>query len=188
VASDDDARPPANPAASLAQAFLNLLRGDRGVSPAAQLPSDPLQLLSRANPHWAGNINVLIGRQAVERHLAQALRIYPGRTNLAVFFVGDHRDEYRFALSGSGAAWEVSLFDSTDFASLTQARSSQHGIPYGKWIPMEGCRLILLAICPPPDAACGSSEIHVGQRSTNRDAVVEFSLDANAAGAGCYSV
>lgn len=188
VASSDDARPPANPATALAQYFLRLLGGRPGVEPATQLPGDPLQLLSRPSVHWAGNINVLIGRQAVERHLAHALRIYPGHTNLAVFFVGDRHDEYRFKLSGSGAAWEAALFDFTQLGSLIQRRSPSLSIPPAKWIPMEGCRMVLLAICPPPETESGSIEVHVEQRSTGRDAVVEFSLDANAAGSGCYTV
>jgi hypothetical protein len=38
--------------------------------------------------------------RAVERHLAQALRIYPGKTNAAMFFVGNRKDGYRFDLTG----------------------------------------------------------------------------------------
>jgi hypothetical protein len=139
----------------------------------------------RPNIHWAGNINVHIGRQAVERHLAQALRIYPGHTNLAAFFVGDRRDEYQFELAGSGAAWEAALFDCTDCQTFTGATAS---LPQGKWIRLESCRMVTLALCPPEYCDEGTVEVHVRQRSTSRDAVVEFSLDANAAGAGCYTV
>src|SRR5262249_20111927 len=43
------------------------------------LPADPLELLGRRNTYWAGNLNVFVGDRPVERHLAQALRVYPGR-------------------------------------------------------------------------------------------------------------
>jgi len=45
-----------------------------------------------------------------------------------------------------------------------------------------------LALCPPADCDAGSVNVHVRQRSTNRDAIVEFSLDPRAAGAACYTV
>jgi hypothetical protein len=187
VAGNDESRSRAG-----AGGALGLLRRWLGASNWGRqnlsLPDDPLQLLSRPGVHWAGNINVLIGRHAVERHLAQALRIYPGRTNLAVFFVGDRRDEYQFALEGDGAAWDAGLFDLMDCYSPDRTDASPHQIPRSKWIPIQHCSMILLAICPPEACQTGSIEVHVRQRSTGRDAIVEFSLDANAAGAGCYAV
>ena len=156
--------------------------------PLPTLPDDPHELLMRPNIHWAGNINILIGQQAVERHLAQSLRIYPGRTNLALFFVGHGRDEYQFELTGSGAAWEAVLFGCNSLPNFVAARSVGQPIPRSKWVPLDGRHMILLALCPPASCAAGSVNIHVRQRSTNRDAIVEFSLDPNAAGAGCYTV
>jgi hypothetical protein len=150
------------------------------------LPDDPMNLLARPNVHWAGNINVLIGLHAVERHLAQALRVYPGRTNLAVFFVGDRVDDYQFDFTGTGAAWEAALFDCTGLQSLVSHRAQP--IQPSKWTRLDGRHLILLALSPPANCAAGSVNIHVCQRSTNRDAIVEFSLDPTAAGAGCYTV
>src|SRR5438067_2103865 len=62
--------------------------------------------------HWAGNLNVFVGGRDVERHMAQALRVYPGRVNLAMFVVGSGAaDEYRFELNGDGTAWNARLFN-----------------------------------------------------------------------------
>jgi hypothetical protein len=48
--------------------------------------------------------------------------------------------------------------------------------------------MFLLALCPPADCTAAALEVHVTQRSTGQSAVVEFSLDPNAAGPGCYVV
>jgi hypothetical protein len=48
--------------------------------------------------------------------------------------------------------------------------------------------MLMLALQPPATAEAGQVEVHVRQRSTGRTAVVEFSLDARAAGPGCYVV
>lgn len=152
------------------------------------LPDDPMNLLSRPNIHWAGNINVLIGRHAVERHLAQALRVYAGHTNLAMFFVGDRCDEYQFDFTGAGTGWDPKLFDCTGLPSLLSAKTHTQFIQPSKWTRLDGRHLILLALSPPSNCDAGSVNIHVCQRSTNRDAIVEFSLDPTAAGPGCYTV
>jgi hypothetical protein len=47
---------------------------------------------------------------------------------------------------------------------------------------------MMLALCPPKDCGSGTVEVHVEQRSTGQSAVVEFSLDPNAAGPGCFVV
>jgi hypothetical protein len=47
---------------------------------------------------------------------------------------------------------------------------------------------MLLALRPPKDAGAGAFAVHVTQRSTGQEAVVEFSLDPAAAGPGCYTV
>jgi hypothetical protein len=187
----DDQTPPrqAGLGSALRDLLLKRLPGTAGLRrPATTLPADPLRLLGRANPHWAGNINVLMGRHAVERHLAQALRVYPGRTNLAAFIVGSRADAYQFELSGSGASWDAGLFDLTDASRLLCARGPGCAIEQGTWVPMEGHRLVLLAVCPPASAEQGTVEVHVRQRSSGAEAVVEFSLDPQAAGSGCYAV
>ncbi|HKA05921.1 MAG TPA: hypothetical protein VKD71_01605 [Gemmataceae bacterium] len=153
----------------------------------SQLPADPLALFKRGGIHWAGNLNIFFPGKDVERHLAQALRIYPGRVNLAMFIVGDRkRDVYRFRLTGNGAAWGARLVDfgtGDSFAALV----GKGGIETGAWTrPTTG--LLMLALEPPANATTGAVNVHVQQQSTGREAVVEFSLDADAAGPGCYVV
>ena len=157
-------------------------------TPTGPLPADPLALLGRPNVHWAGNINVMLGTQAVERHAARSLRVYPGRTNLAIFVLGDRDDEYQFNLSGSGAAWDACLYDFTARSLMGDERSSNDGIPQSRWLKMNRPSLILFAVNPPAECQKGDIDVHVRQRSTAREAVVEFSLDPNASGPGCYAV
>jgi hypothetical protein len=144
--------------------------------------------MRQGNPHWAGNLNVFIGPQAVERHLAQALRVYPGRTNLAIFVVGTDRDAYSFHLAGGGATWGARLFDMTPQASLHLDLCKVSPLAEDRWIEMDGRRMLMLALVPPLDCERGTAEVHVEQRSSGRTAVVEFSLDPTAAGPGCYVV
>ncbi len=151
------------------------------------LPDDLMALLGRSNPHWAGNINVFIGGCAVELHKAQALRIYPGRTNLAMFLVGSGMDAYAFHLTGVGTAWEAELYAMMPTKSLS-SMESRCLVPPFKWIDGHKVRLVQLAICPPEGCGEGKVEVHVTQQSTRKSAVVEFSLDPYAAGPGCFTV
>ena len=41
---------------------------------------------------------------------------------------------------------------------------------------------------PPKGAECGDVSIHVTRQSDGKEAVVDFSLDSRAAGAGCYTI
>jgi hypothetical protein len=170
--------------------LLRRLRRVAGGQPARSpsLPPDPLELLGRRNPHWAGNLNVFIGRRSVERHLARALRIYPGRTNLAMFIVGSGPDAYAFELRGDGAAWEAALYDKSFGSSLLVNHGTDHRIRPSEWVPTHGRQLMILAVCPPEGCQRGTLEVHVTQQSTGKTAVVEFSLDPEAAGPGCYVV
>jgi len=146
------------------------------------LPADILDLFAQGSTHWAGNLNIFFAGKEVERHLAQALRIYPGQTNLAMFVVGQ-RDTYAFSLHGSGASWKAALFDGLSCFTRKNAPLAQD-----EWLKIDS-GMIMLALCPPPDAAkSGEVEVHVDQRSTGKQAVVEFSLDAKAAGPGCFVV
>jgi hypothetical protein len=174
--------PDERPAGTASQLLSRIFAGRRRLG----LPPDLFALLGRANPHWAGNLNVFIGGRPVERHLAQALRIYPGRTNLAMFVVGCGRDAYRLQAQGDGAAW-TELFDATGRASLLDDDGSGP-ILQSEWIEVDRSGLMFLAMCPPEGCQEGNVEVHVTQRSTGQTAIVEFSLDAAAAGPGCYVV
>jgi hypothetical protein len=155
---------------------------------AGSLPPDPFQLLGRSQTHWAGNLNVFVGCRAAERHLAQALRLYPGRTNLAIFVVGTSPDAYCFDLIGEGANWDAALYDVTDRSCLALDVRGGRSVTPGDWVTLTGQRLFFLALQPPRDCRAGTVEVHVTQRSSGHTAVVEFSLDAQAAGPGCFVV
>ncbi|GEM_PF-2112759 len=156
------------------------------ISPSL-LPDDPMALLGRSNPHWAGNINVFIGDSAVECHRAQALRIYPGRTNLATFLVGSGMDAYAFQLTGVEPAWNVKLYSMTTTKSVLNLESGPL-IPPLKWIDGRKVRLVRLSISPPQEYRKGKVEVHVTQKSTSKRAVIEFSLDPHASGPGCFTM
>jgi hypothetical protein len=47
---------------------------------------------------------------------------------------------------------------------------------------------MLLALRVPHKCEAATVAVHVIQKSTRREAVVEFSLDPGAAGRGCYTV
>ena len=149
------------------------------------LPLDPLRLLGRGSVHWAGNLNIFVGRKTTERHTARALRVYPGRTNMAMFVVGRAPDTYSFSLEGAAVAWETQLYNSPlPFGR----RHHEAPIELGGWVRINGPAVLLMAMKPPVDCLKGAVEIHVTQKSTGRTAVVEFSLDARAQGPGCYVV
>ena len=156
---------------------MTILRSGR--DPRGQNRSD------RPSVYWAGNLNVFIGGRDVERHMTQALRVYPACTNLAQFFVGTGSDEYSFSLSGSGLEWEPSL--AMDFRAVLQGPLVSE-VPLDQWVPLKRRTPIILAMQPPADATTGDLQVHVKQHSTGKATMVEFSLDATAAGPGCYTV
>ena len=157
-------------------------------SSSPTLPPDPADLLGQSNPHWAGNINVLIGHTAVERHRAAALKIYAGRTNVAALFVGDGRvDQYRFELSGQGAEWNTRLTDFRELPNLRR-RGPIHELKLGSWLSVPRRYSIAVLIEPPDYVAAGELKVHVTRKSTGETAIVEFSLDPKAQGPGCYAL
>jgi len=173
-----------------------LWRQRTGATPVAKdsarkpsLAPDLWDLLGRGQPHWAGNINVFIGAQPVERHIAKALRIYPGRTNLAMFIVGDVRtpDAYSFELVGLPPDWNATLFDVTNRTQLL-SRSEGVAIEETRWIESSGGLMVMLATQPPADCQAGNLQVQVTRRSSEKTAVVEFDLDPSAQGTGCYVV
>ncbi len=153
------------------------------------LPPDLLELVGRGNPHWAGNINVFIRSHPVERHMARALRIYPGRTNMAYFIVGEggRRDAYAFDLVGLGPDWKAGLYDATNQNTLVISPSDAP-IREARYVESQGGLVVVLATCPPADCHTGNLEVHVTRRSCGKTAIVEFNLDATAQGPGCYFV
>jgi hypothetical protein len=164
------------------------MRTPRALPATPTLPSDLLQLMGQGGVHWAGNLNVFVGSKAVERHMAQALRIYPGRLNMAMFVVGNGRpDAYRFQMTATGDL-SATLHDTTGRESLTFDLNKQTPLSDGKWIEAPGQFLMMLALSPAKDCGKCDVAVHVAQRSSGAEAIVEFSLDPKAAGPGCYTV
>jgi hypothetical protein len=175
---------------------LNLLRRGRTANPSGRdlaakppLAPDLWDLLGRGQAHWAGNINVFIGRHPVERHLAKALRIYPGRTNLAMFMVGSagKPDAYAFEMTGLAPDWEASLHDVTSNRSFV-VNATDAPIEETQWVESNRGLMVMLATKPPAGCQTGQVGVRVTRRSCGKTAIVEFSLDLSAKGAGCYFV
>lgn len=176
--------------------LLNLLRRGQasrttGNDPArtTSLAPDLWDLLGRGQPHWAGNINVFIGSRAVERHLARALRVYPGRSNLAMFLVGTpgRRDAFAFELVGLNPDWKAALYDVTNRRDIAVDRSDVP-IEETQWVETNGGLTVILATQPPAGCPAGNVEVHVTRRASQETAIVEFNLDPAAQGPGCYSL
>ncbi|MFN8574315.1 MAG: hypothetical protein U0132_19850 [Gemmatimonadaceae bacterium] len=165
---------------------LGLDAGDQPHRPPGVLPPDPLALLGRGSNHWAGSLNLLFPNRDVERHMAPALRMYPGRVNVTLFAVGSHEtDQYKFRLTGDGADWGACLFEPRTFGKMIAAFRKDDAVAEGTWCRLSG-GVLCLSVVPPEDAVIGRVNVHVLQESTEREALVEFFLDKSAAWMGCY--
>src|SRR5262249_60148955 len=111
----------------------------------------------------------------------------PRRCSLAMFVVGAGAGAYRFWLEGDAVAWDATLYDGTEQHKAIELHS-HNIISADRWVEVTTQRLMLLALRPPQHCAEGKVDVHVAQRSTGQEAVVEFSLDPKAAGPGCYVV
>jgi hypothetical protein len=153
------------------------------------LPGDPLRALGLGSIHWAGNLNIFVGRTPMERHMAMALAVRPGRPNMATFFVGLLPDAYRFRFEGEAAAWDAKLLPVGPLARMLGPMDHEHGdrpVPLDEWVELPGTVRMTLAFEPPPDCRAGNLDVHVEQRSTGKEAIVEFGFDPEAEGPGCY--
>lgn len=151
---------------------------------AGDLPTGIQDLFGSPSRHWAGNLNVFIGREPTERHMAQALRIYPGRQNLAAFIVGEKHDQYQFEMEGQALAWDASLW----IAGHVHGMHPLEKMPLGATQAMAPLSVVFLSVVPPTLAETGEVIVHVKQLSTGQTACVEFTLDPCAPGAGCFKV
>ncbi len=167
--------------------------GDRTFDPIAAILGRRESMRQRrafASPQWtglqwAGNINVFLGPSAVERHMARALRVHAGSRNGAVFTVGGP-DVYAFELLGDGPAWGAELYDFGRFDVSAGMTPEQRIV--GEFETRSSRGHVLLVMTPPAYASEGNVVVQVEQRSTSRVALVEFDLDANAVGPGCYTL
>jgi hypothetical protein len=167
---------------------LGLGEPDRPNRPKPHSPAaDVMGLFGLGGLHWAGNINLFFPGADVERHTALALRVYPGRTNMAMFVVGTGgADRYQLELSGTGTAWNPKLFDT--LPNMPVASGVTTGpLAERRWHRFD-TPMLVLTVDPPAKAREGAVNVHVRQESSGREAVVEFTLDAAAAGPGCYKL
>lgn len=193
LAASSDERSP-QPGVAIAT-LLNFIRRGAPSRPAGNtralkgpmLPPDLWEMFGREQPHWAGNINVFVGDRAVERHVANALRIYSGRTNMAMFIVGGpgKADTYAFDLVGLPSDWKATLHNMSGAQTLV-VHSSDKPVPEKQWVQAAGMMMVMLAVRPPIICEDGKLQVHVTRRSCGETAVVEFNLDPTAQGAGCY--
>lgn len=183
----EDGEPERAPPPTRRRRLMQQLNPSLGGLPLGQLPAELFDLLGRGGLHWAGNLNVFIGGIAVERHMAQAIRVHPGCLNMAMFVVGSGRDAYRFELRGNGVEWDAVLYGTDSLTSLAHP-NPEAAVRTGNWVELRYQTIMMLALCPPAGCDKGSVDVHVTQRSTGQTAVVEFSLDPRAAGPGCYVV
>ncbi len=185
-----------SPASAQLVAMLNFFRrgkaarsSGRDLTGRTSLAPDLWDMVGRGQPHWAGNINVFVGSHAVERHLARALRVYPGRTNLALFIVGSpgERNAFAFEIVGLTPDWNAALHDITNNRSLLVGPSDS---PIGEtqWVESNGGLVVMLTTQPPAGCQKGNVEVHVTRQAPRKTAIVEFNLDPTAQGAGCYYV
>ena len=193
VGSADESSPP-NQGNDLLRNWKNLLSRQgadrvRRMGPVAFLAPDLMDLVGRGQTHWAGNINVFVNATPVERHRAMALRVYPGRANLAMFVVGGYgrgrNDAYSFEIAGVASDWQATLFDVTSAKTLVVGYSDKP-IPDRQWVESSGRLMVMLLVQPPADCGEGNIEVRVTRRSCQKTAVVEFNLDPTALGTGCY--
>lgn len=129
-----------------------------------------------AMPYFAVNLNVFIGEAQVERHMSVPIRVVRGR-NVAQFKVGDRADHYALEATDPGNGWQVAVL---------RLRTGELIMP-GEWIEQSGTESYHVAI-EVPETGTGKVDVHVHRSSTGESTVVEFNLDSNARGPGCYAV
>ncbi|MHC5007093.1 MAG: hypothetical protein ACYTGF_07020 [Planctomycetota bacterium] len=152
------------------------------------LPADPLRALMCGSAHWAGNLNIFVGRRPTERHMAKALAVRPGRVNVAMFMVGTGSDAYRFHLEGEVASWDTRLLGGYILSRVQPDKEDDRAIPLDEWFQVPGQTPVMLSFEPPEDCREGRLDAHVEQQSTGKKAIVEFGFDPSAVGPGCYTV
>jgi hypothetical protein len=82
--------------------------------------------------------------------------------------------------------WQAELLDMTRRPSLSPLGAS--GVILGEWLELHARSTFYVLLRPPRSAERGEVQVHVTRQSDGMEAIVEFSLDSRAAGAGCYTV
>lgn len=129
---------------------------------------------TKREPVWAGNFNIHLGGQAAERHCA-TIKLQPGATNEAMFFVGDRPDQYTFDFLGDGVAWNPTL------AFIPDGRGIGDGQEPGE------CHIVYLSITPPANVRKGTLTVSVTQLSSGKKALVEFGFGVDTIQPQCFA-
>jgi hypothetical protein len=148
-----------------------------------QARQEEIDLIQRDQVHWAGNLNIYVGNQSVERHVAAELGILPGQFNMAMSLVGHgYPDAYRFKTRHTASDWDLGLYTTNGELSL-----SGTPLPENQWTKAHQMTAFL-KVLPPQDCDDGTVEVHVDQKSTGRTATVEFSMNPRASSPGYFTL
>ena len=160
--------------------------GDAGVFRLPVLPADPNARPEQLDAVWAGNLSVFVDSHSVEVHCAPRLGVCPERLNVVQFYVGSGDDAYAFDVAGEAADWNVELRDAPIEDLLMDG--SEPRLPLGQWIESRTRRDVCLVTKPPRSCTASRLEVHVRQRSSGREAVVEFRFAPESSGVRCYTL
>lgn len=149
------------------------------------LPIDLLDVMRCGSTHWVGNLDVFVRGAHVERHCARELCIQPGRRNVTFFAVGSRPDAYRFEIETPGRL-DVSMQLVRPRETLGD-RSRAQRIRPGEWFDVERQTYVMLVLQPHAEDTPASVGVRVRERSSARDALVEFGFDPAAKGPGCLT-
>ena len=123
---------------------------------------------------WAGNFNVHIGSAETERHISCAIRLVPGKRNVAMFVVGERLESFVFDLQGEAGGWEAGLFTTSE------------RLPLGTPQLLDREARIFLSVTPPSGTTKGLLAVGVTRHATGQRALVEFGFGVDAIPARCF--
>jgi hypothetical protein len=149
------------------------------------LPVDIFAFMRCGSVHWVGNLDVFVRGAHVERHRAQELRIQPGRRNVTYFAVGSRPDAYRFEIEAP-RNWAAAM-QLVPLRAVLADRSSAQPIHPGQWFELERQTYVVLTLDPHDDDTPAAVGVRVHERSSAREALVEFEFDPAAKGPGCLT-
>ena len=133
-----------------------------------------VKVAPEASLSWAGNFDVHIGSTEAERHIMRAIRLTPGKSNVAMFVVGERPEDFVFDLQGEATAWDAALLRDGSELSL----GSPHTLPGGA--------PVFLRVTPPAGTTEGLLAVGVTRQATGKRALVEFGFGTGTIPPGCF--
>ena len=112
----------------------------------------------------------------MSRCRAEALRVAPGKQNMVLFSVGSKADEYRFDMKGRATRWNPRLLVPRD----------NRIVPIEGTVGLDPLTPVILVFTPPSDAQKGDLRIDVRRASSGHTESIEFDLDTQVPGPGCF--